>query len=275
MKEWRLQNIYRKLNSRRIRIALLKSAEVVGIRHLMVRMDTNNLCDLRCEMCPEVSMRKSKYFKPAIMPLEDFKNVAENIFRKAHMLYLSCTAEPLLTPGFEDYIKVAGSCKVPFLAFITNGMKLAPEVVTASIESGVSQIVISADGASTKTFESVRAGASFPRLLENLSMIRDIKAASHSKKPEVRLNFTISKTNWFEVDRFTDIAFQYGADSIQFRPLTPFANNQWSVGNQLDEKEEKELNKLLELAARKALEYGIKLLGTVSLQARGLLIRIR
>lgn len=269
MKEWRLQNIYSKLNSRRIRIALFKSAELIGIRHLLVRMDTNNLCDLRCEMCPEVSVRQSKNFKPVIMPLEDFKNIAEMIFCKAHMLYLSCTAEPLLTPRFEEYIRVAGAYKVPFLAFITNGMKLAPEIITASIESGVSQIVISADGASAKTFESVRGGASFSRLLENLSMIRNIKAASHSKKPEVRLNFTISKINWFEVDRFTDIAFRYGADSIQYRPLTPFANSPWSIGNQLDEKEEKELNKLLELAARKALEYGIKLLGHGEFTGKG------
>lgn len=277
MREGTLQKMYEGLRSKRVRIAVLKSANLFGFRHLLVRMDTNNICDLRCEMCPEVQVRKSSGFKPVIMPLDDFKRVAGQVFAKAHVLYISCAGEPLLTPRFQDYVRVAGLYRVPFLAFITNGMRLTADVVKACMDSGVAQIAVSADGATAPTFEAVRTGGSFSRLLDNLDMIRDMKRNAASKKPEVRLNYTIGKPNWHEVVEFMDLAREYGAGSVQFRPLTPFLNNPWSEANQLSEKEKKELARLFITVEDRSRDYGIKLLGHgeftgTSIQEKGSII---
>ena len=46
------------------------------------------------------------------IPLEDFRRIAGHVFARARMLFLSCSAEPLVTPGFERYLDVAGEFNV-------------------------------------------------------------------------------------------------------------------------------------------------------------------
>lgn len=270
MHEKTLQKYYGILKNKEVRIMLLKVATFFSLRHLLVRIDTNNLCDLRCDMCPEVKLRKTSDFKPVIMPLDKFKTIAEQIFPKAQILYLSCAGEPLLTPRFEEYIKLAGAYEVPFLAFITNGMKLTSRIVSACINNRVSQIAISADGASCKIYESVRKGGSFKKLLQNLAMIKNMKNTLKCDRPEVRLNYTINKLNWHEVVDFIDLAHEYGIASVQYRPLTPFLNNRWSVINQLDEKESKQVATALQTVESKAHKYGINLLGHGEFTGKGI-----
>lgn len=261
MQEGFLKKIFDRLKFRGLRIATLQTAQLFGVRNLLVRMDTNNICNLRCEMCPEVPVRKSKRFKPMVMKLEDFKHIAGQVFPRAHIVYLSCAGEPLVTPGFANYIKAAAVYRVPFIAFVTNVMPLREDVVDACIHNRISQIAISADGVRAESFEAIRTGASFSRLLEKLSLIRDMKKAAGSSLPSIRLNYIVSKPNWREVAEFVDLAYQYGADSIQFRPLTPFENTPWTVDNQLTPEEQKQVLDLLKQAGKKAAEYGIELLG--------------
>jgi len=270
MKEVSLQKIYSALGSRGLRIAALKTAELFGIHNLLVRMDTNNLCNLDCRMCPEATARRSKGFKPWIMKLDDFKRVAREVFPYAHVLYLSCAGEAFMTQGFVGYVKVAASYKVPFISFATNGMLIDEEIVATCIEHRISQVAISANAARAETFEAISSGASFARLLENLALIRDSKKAVGSKLPEVRLNYTISKPNWREVLDFVDLANEYDVGSVQFRPLTPFDNTRWSIENQLDPEEERQVAGLLEEGKRRSETYGIKLLGHGEFTGKGL-----
>lgn len=270
MKEVSLQKIYSALGSRGLRIAALKTAELFGIHNLLVRMDTNNLCNLDCRMCPEATARRSKGFKPWIMKLDDFKRVAREVFPYAHVLYLSCAGEAFMTQGFVGYVKVAASYKVPFISFATNGMLIDEEIVATCIEHRISQVAISANAARAETFEAISSGVSFARLLENLALIRDSKKAVGSKLPEVRLNYTISKPNWREVLDFVDLANEYDVGSVQFRPLTPFDNTRWSLKNQLDPEEERQVAGLLEEARRRSETYGIKLLGHGEFTGKGL-----
>ena len=43
--------IYRRVQSRKVKALAFRALRSTGLRHLVIRMDTINLCNLRCKMC--------------------------------------------------------------------------------------------------------------------------------------------------------------------------------------------------------------------------------
>ena len=79
-----LVQVYRHIKSRKFKALGLETVRALGMRYLVVRMDTINLCNLRCKMCYYSSdyMRKKDE-----MDLPFFRQIAEQVFRKR----VSCT----------------------------------------------------------------------------------------------------------------------------------------------------------------------------------------
>src|SRR5690348_6321465 len=92
-----LVKIYRKVNSRKLKAVAVNSMRMVGMRHMVVRMDTINLCNLRCKMC----YYSSDYLrKRQEMDETTFRKIADEIFPRTRFLYLSCATEPLTNKHF-------------------------------------------------------------------------------------------------------------------------------------------------------------------------------
>ncbi|MBD3285984.1 radical SAM protein [candidate division WOR-3 bacterium] len=255
-----LQKVYyRLIRSRRVRIFFISSARLFGFRHLMIRFDINNTCNLRCKMCATANrVRNQPGYVPAFMKIEDFKHIARQVFPKTYLLYLSCQHEPLMTRNFGEFLETTSQYKIPFTSFATNGMLLNQDIVDASIKCKLSQIVISMDGASPDTLEEIRSGTKFAKIVENLQLIKDRKDSLESRLPEVRSNYVICKINWHEVSAYIDLANKYGVDSLQFRPLTPHTSVAWAQKMVLNANEEDKVKLLLKEAREKGARYGIK-----------------
>src|SRR5437762_2926486 len=95
-----LVRVYRNVRSRKAKALAFHALRGAGLRHLVVRMDTINLCNLRCKMCYySFDYRRKK----DQMDLSLFTKVANEVFPSTRFLYLSCATEPLMNKQFADF----------------------------------------------------------------------------------------------------------------------------------------------------------------------------
>src|SRR5438045_2829424 len=100
-----LVRAYRQVRSRKLKAAAFSALRASGLRHLVIRMDTINLCNLRCKMC-YYSFDYKRKKEQMDMPL--FRKIADEVFNKTRFLYLSCATEPLMNKQFADFLRVTG-----------------------------------------------------------------------------------------------------------------------------------------------------------------------
>ena len=214
-----LLRLYHKINIPAIKYLGIMMLRFVGMRYLVVRMDTNYLCNLKCRMCyfsgSDIVTRKP-------MSLDFYDKIALNIFRKVRVLYLSCGAEPFMTRDFIEFIRIARKYKVPNISFVTNGTLLNEDKIKDIVELGVNEVIISLDGATAETYEKIRTGASFECVVRNLRLFKDIKAKYATRLPHIRLNYLLMKSTISEIDLFFNLIKDLNISSVNFREIIPF-----------------------------------------------------
>lgn len=168
-----------------------------GRRYLNVRIDTTNFCNLRCKMC-YISMDKK--FKRLSMDKEIFDQVANKFFSKTRMLYLSCGAEPLVNSNFTEFLDRSSEYGIPFRSFATNGMLLGKKVIDSCVDNRIEEVIVSLDGSSKETVESIRVGSDFNRIIDNLEKLDEAVSESHNHFPQIRINFTLMRSNFHELE---------------------------------------------------------------------------
>ena len=187
-------------------------------RTLKVIWDVSNKCNLRCRMChfshDEVFYRAAQYTSPAM-----FERIAAQALPIAHTLILSASNEPLMSPHFAEILEIAARYGVPDILFLTNGQLLSRRIAEAVIESGVTQVQISIDGATKETYESIRRGARFERLLRNLEFLSERKRQLGRARPRLQFNIVLMRKNLEELPLFVDLAEKLGVEWIAARHL--------------------------------------------------------
>ena len=189
---------------------------------LKVLVDVSNKCNLRCTMC-HFSFDKVFYRPAEHMTPESFQRVAAEVFPYAHTVVLSAGSEPTVSPYFAEILCLASKWPLQELKFLTNATRLTETLATTILESGVTQIDISIDGACAETYEKIRRGGRFKNVVSNLRRMRDMKIQRGLIAPQMQFNVTLMRSNLLELERFVDLAEECGVDRIGCRHLMPYA----------------------------------------------------
>ena len=189
---------------------------------LKVLVDVSNKCNLRCTMChfsfDKVFYRPAEHMKP-----EDFQRIAAEVFPYAHTVVLSAGSEPTVSPYFADILRLASRWPLQELKFLTNATRLTKTLTTTILDSGVTQIDISIDGACAGTYEKIRRGGRFQDVVNNLCRMRDMKRQRGLTVPLMQFNVTLMRSNLLELEQFVELAEQCGVERIGCRHLMPYA----------------------------------------------------
>lgn len=190
-------------------------------RFMTVVMDISNKCNLRCRMC---YFSFDRYFKakPVYLRPETFRKISGKLLPYARTLTLSCGSEPLTSPFFIEILKEAAKYRVPFVDFATSGTLLTEKYADALIEHGVTDVMFSVDAATKETYEYIRRGASFDRLLRNIKYLSDQKKLLRSSIPRLRFNMTLMKLNIHEIEDLVVLAADLGVTQLDFRHLVVY-----------------------------------------------------
>lgn len=233
------------------------------MRPLNVIFDITDRCNLRCMMCHFSSTERISFppFDVAgPMPVALFEKIAREYFPHAHRVVLGSAAEPLMHPHFADIVTIAGRYGVPDLWFPTNLLPLTDVTAKAIVDAKVNTVGVSIDGVRKETYEAVRVGATWERLMEKLEMLR---TARRSKRPAIRLTFTWMRRNRDELREMPAFAASIGATELDVRMIAPAQGA--DVSSQLLSGDD--LHSELMAVARDSVRRGLRLMGYPKLEA--------
>jgi radical SAM protein with 4Fe4S-binding SPASM domain len=194
----------------------------LGIRPLKLEMDIVNQCNLRCVMCHFSSEEFSKRKKEEIS-VGDFERIAAQLFPLCSHMSLSLGAEPLLHRNLGELLRITGGYKIPFVYMHTNGLLLNEKTIGQLIRSRFSQLSISVDGATKRTYERIRAGAKFERLVANIEAVNRAKRSMKSQLPRLSFNVVLMRSNIEELPAIVRLAHELkveGVAAVHMMPLS-------------------------------------------------------
>ena len=163
-----------------------------------VRVESTDYCNANCVTCTREIMTRSK----GVMSMELFKKVVDECAAyKISSLHLHNFGEPFLDARIYEKIAYAKEKGINTRLF-SNVSILNEERATKAILSGLDKIKISMDGNTKETFEDIRRGLSFDKVVAGIETLVRLKLQLGSKTPEIGLVFVETDKNRHEKEDF-------------------------------------------------------------------------
>lgn len=147
----------------------------------VVYIETTNLCNASCVMCPHKYMKRRQGF----MSDSIFKKVIEegkDMALQGAQIFFHKEGEPLLDESLPDKISYAikelGQHNE--YGINTNAMLLTKEKSEALISSGLSTIYFSLDGVEKKKYENIRVNLNYDTVVDNIKQFFKVKKDNNS-----------------------------------------------------------------------------------------------
>ena len=224
-----LHRLNRAVRNPRFKYAAILAADIFRLRHLIVRFDAVNACNLRCGMCffSDPAWRdahmKGHFTKPEI------ERLAAMFFGDALQVHIGCAMEPTMFKDYPWLVEVAKQHQVPFVGFTTNGQRLTESGFARMAEAGLDEITVSVHGVNRDTYEKLMTGAHYDQLHAALAMIDTVRSGAGRRAPRLRINYTICPDNLDQLDGFFEAFGKYRIDTIQLRPIADFGDTSYTA----------------------------------------------
>ena len=142
----------------------------------MLSVELTNHCNLKCGYCTNPTSLRER----GLMSDATFDRIEEELRGGGVWFVALCgNGEPTLHPRYADYVRRLARY-VPHVSVTSNWQRVEDEVAVASLQSAA-EINVSVDGKTKAAYQSRRLGGSFPKLLENLLRLRDLKRRAGSR----------------------------------------------------------------------------------------------
>ncbi|HEX8962539.1 MAG TPA: radical SAM protein [Rhodocyclaceae bacterium] len=178
-----------------------------------VQIEPVGECNLRCRMCPIEHRRDGRpWGPPAFMDFAVFKRLVDG-FPGMEELQLQGLGEPMMHPRFFDMVRYAAG-RGARVSTNSNLTLLTPKRAQLCVDSGLAALHASIDGATAVTYEFIRRGASFAKVLRNLDRLVAAKAAAGSATPQLRIVLVVMRRNLEELPDIVALAHRHGVPSV-------------------------------------------------------------
>jgi len=182
-------------------------------RPRFVQIEPVGQCNLRCRMCP-VTYRSDAQpgSPPALIEVATFQRLLDG-FPEAEELQLQGLGEPLMHPQFFDMVRYATGRGIA-VSTNSNLTLLTPRRARECVTSGLAALHASLDGATADTYQYIRRGANFVKVLRNLDRLVACRAALASATPRVRIVMVAMRRNLAELPAIVALAAAHGVDAV-------------------------------------------------------------
>lgn len=165
-----------------------------------VRIETTNICNASCIMCPREKMDRLE----GVMNAKLFKKIvdeAKSLGTKN--IFLGGFGEPLTDPMIVDrvrYVKQQGM----YCNFISNGSLWNKDITVQLIEAGLDEVRFSFYGQDKQTYEIVHRGLNYDITHNNIRNVIETRNRLGRKKPVVLVYFLTLDNNQKQVEAFRE-----------------------------------------------------------------------
>ncbi len=181
-----------------------------------LQVEVTGSCNLRCRMCL-VRYRPPIDRAAGAMPFETFRRLVDAL-PGLRALVLQGLGEPLLAPDLERMVAYAAARGIT-TGFNTNATLLTPARAEPLVRAGLAWLCVSLDGATAATYEAIREGASFARVVENLNELVALRRRLGLGRPRLRLVFVAMRRNVHELPELVRLAAGWGVEHVWVQNL--------------------------------------------------------
>jgi pyruvate-formate lyase-activating enzyme len=151
-----------------------------------IRVETTNVCNLRCSFCPQSTPRGvQRGYMSAGLFRKIVSEVAPFPENRLAPFYLHICGEPLLHPSIGDFVQIVAEAGLrPVLT--TNANLLDEAMASRLIAAGLKGIEFSFEGLDKDTYEAFRIRGHYAKVLGNIEgFLRLNEAAGHPVHTEL------------------------------------------------------------------------------------------
>ena len=205
-----------------IRSGLFYQATEQKIKHLRLAIDES--CNLRCPSCRNslIFHKKGSAFNLG-MRLADKINDWLHNFQHPIQVHIGSDGDPFASHVYRHFMEHTPKRDNIKYSVLTNGLMFKEFYNTVPhIINNLQELGVSIDGASKKTYEKLRLGGKWGKIIVALECIAELK-----KKKDFRFNlhFVVQQDNWHELEAMLELGHRYSVDTVYFNKIEDWNTN--------------------------------------------------
>ena len=181
---------------------------------ISLAMEPTTSCNLRCPECP--SGLRSFTRPTGMLSLSSFKSMVDQMAPTTPYLTFYFQGEPYLNPDLFEMVAYANQKKM-YTATSTNAHYLDDEQAKATIDSGLSRLIISMDGTDQDTYSAYRKGGSLDKVIEGTKNMIRWKRGLKSSTPVIIWQFLVVRPNEHQIDEVKKLGKEIGVDKVALK----------------------------------------------------------
>jgi MoaA/NifB/PqqE/SkfB family radical SAM enzyme len=212
-----------------------------------IRLAIDDSCNLSCPSCrkKKIFLTSGKNFKMRLTLADKILNFLENNKEEKFNLHIGSDGDPFASLIYRYFMIKTKNLKNLKYSIQTNGLLIKKNFHKFQhVLKNLNKIGISIDGATKQTYESLRVGGSYEKIIENLEFLKEIKNF------DVHLHFVVQQKNYHEIEEIIELGLKYDVDKIHLNKITDWNTMKNFEENAVWSKDHKENKNLLDIIDR-------------------------
>lgn len=167
-------------------------------------------CNLKCTMCGSGKNYKNEDRKVPERTMEEMLKILPAL----REIRLTGDGDPFFRKDTREFLENFDAAKYPNIEFVilTNGQLLTPKMWGKIKHNNISQIWVSIDATKKETYEKIRIGGKWEKLVNNLKMISELRRTGEVGFFEI--NMTVMRSNYKEIADFIRFGEKLHCDQV-------------------------------------------------------------
>ncbi|MBF0368881.1 MAG: SPASM domain-containing protein [Magnetococcales bacterium] len=209
------------MNLFRVELARFRGAEVVGGRPYILKIESTNVCNLKCAYCYD-NRRQPEEGERAYgrMSFADFQKIFDEVGEYLFKINLYGFGEPFLFPETYEMIRYATDHNVGM--GVSSNLNLKDEDAPRKIvESGLEVLIFSCHGVSQEAYSQFMVKGDRDLAFSTLAKVMEEKKRLGSNTPVIDWQYCVTSFNQKEIPLAKEKARELGVDVRFIQPFLP------------------------------------------------------
>jgi len=206
-----------------------------------IEVECTTRCPIKCKHCEH-----TWWNEPSIdMSFDQFKHIFDQ-FPNLKWIGMTGIGEEFINPDFMDMLRYVKHKKPDvFIELYDSFLFLDEKKISEMIDLGIERIFASIDGATKETYEKVRVGAKWEKVVKNIETFVRLKKEKKAYFPQLCFHYIVTKDNFHEMKKYVEWVSSLGTDVklIQFSRMLHFYKEARDLFIEVPEKTIKEVEK--------------------------------
>ena len=177
-------------------------------------IDTTNICNLKCVMCPQ---SKGLARPKGSMRIDQFVKIIDQVCDNHPLIKLYMSGEPLLNQDIFQMIEYAHERGCSTMIH-TNATLLTEEMSKRFLSSPLTFLSFSFDGCTSEIYEKLRPPAKFEEVKANIERFLELRSTTAIKGPHTTVEIIRMKDTQQYISNFVEHWEASGCDMVRIQP---------------------------------------------------------